>query len=183
MVLEKVLCLVGAALPVAVVGGLAVAKTLVDPPEEFIKPARTREEQLKRDEARELCSIATDAIVMSLGSVRRALESYVFGPLPKAELARALDIAAEDIIRAFEELATRAERALPEVKAAVTAVFPLRIGGELADLLRAYRRLVEAEEDKMRIYDALLPFCEVWTRRARDDYCECLKKAGVACTS
>jgi hypothetical protein len=181
-VLEKVLCLVGATLPVAVVGGLAVAKTLVDPPEEFMKPARTPGEHFKLKQARELCGIVADAMISSLVNVRRALESYVSGTLPKTDLLRALDIAEGDITKAFRELDTRVERAHPDVKEAVTAVFPPRIGGEFVELIKAYRRFVEMEENTLRVYDALLPFCEVWIKRAKDDYCECLKKAGVACT-
>jgi hypothetical protein len=180
----RVVWTLGAMLPVVAVGGIVSLSRVVDPPEEFIRRPRTFEESRKIETARELCGEGAHILITYANDIADLADSILaWGNLDR--VADELKRIAELIEKGFKTLSDIAERVGDtQVKEAVKSTFPPKLGSDLARYLSDMARyIVEARPDPIVVYDSLEVLSRVWVNIALDNYCECLKKAGVACTS
>jgi hypothetical protein len=171
-----------------VVGGVTALSRVVDPPEEFLKRPRTFDEVKKIEVARDLCGEGARILMTYANEIADLADSVIADEKPE-RIAKELERIARFIEADFKKLSDRADRVgetMPQVRDAVKSVFPLKLGSDIAwylkDVVKA-KYIVETTPEPIMIYNSLEALSEVWTRLALDGYCECLKKAGVACTS
>jgi hypothetical protein len=192
MDIEKIMYTLGAALPVIVVGSVITLSKITDPPEEyikppeFIKPPRTSEEESRLEIARDLCSEGAQILITYMNDLVDLAEAMLGEERPE-EIAKELERIAKFIEVDFRKLSDRAEavgKTMPQVMEAVKSTFPPKLGSDLAEYFRYLARyIVETRPDSLTIHDSLEILSDIWVKRALDEYCECLRKAGVACTS
>lgn len=187
MDIGKIICILGASLPVVAVGGAIALNKVMDPPEEpmFIRRPRSVEEARRFGIARSLCAEGANILIMYAHDIINIADSIDALSLDRAsiELEEIAKLIEFDLGKLSEE-AERLGRNIPEVRDAVRSAFPPKLGGDIARFLRIMAKEIrESRPDPMVLRNSLEVLGNTWIKSALDSYCECLARAGATCTS
>ena len=180
MDIKKILTVLGASLPVVVVGGIVALNRVADPPEYLLDMLRIyelpEEERRKVYKAYSLCH--------NLASV---IERHAVGLYSMAyAIAEQRGVVIDEttvVLERFEEgfkTAIRwaaADLGVPSNK--LEKVFSYKAYGGLIDMARAIKSKIERGEPPYRIYDSAKFYLDEVMRDVRDAFVECLATLNV----
>ena len=172
----KIACLLGASLPIVVVGATVALSETVDPPPEEVSPEE------ERRLARALCTEGARMLVKYGHDIGDMATAVLENRMSHKEVVDKLERMASSLEREILELWRKAEGAEEATQRVVGAVRSFsKMPPEYIRTVVKYMSLGELSTEAVQ---ALLKSLSIgMIDVALDSYCTCLRRAGVICTS